>query len=183
MALHETAHLLNHLFSTATGVRFPVWFEEGTATYFQMFVPGMAEPEVNLAALTIVIGAIEAGDGMTSEALRSVPYAKFYSYEYAWGWALVHYLRHFDRRTSVPGRVSRFVACSRNVADRIERPLIRELYSAAVGLAGAITGCHGCGMGGGYKHEGCAQKQGSNPNRIGHVFTPRWWSLRTRVPD
>ncbi len=34
---------------------------------------------------------------------------------------LVHYLRRFDRRTSGPERVQRFLACSNTVAKRIER--------------------------------------------------------------
>lgn len=39
----------------------------------------------------------------------------------AFSMPLVHYLRRFDRRTSGPERVHRFVACSKTVAERIER--------------------------------------------------------------
>lgn len=92
-AIHETTHLLNHRLSEATGIRFPVWFEEGTAVYFQTWLPGAIEPEPSLAALVTVVGDIEGGRARSNRALRSVTYGEFLSPEYAWGWSLVHFLR------------------------------------------------------------------------------------------
>lgn len=91
-ALHEMTHWLNTML---TGTRFPVWFEEGSATYFEMFTPAAEEPEPNLAALGTVVGAIRSGHPMTNLHLRSIAYAKYRGYEYAWGWAAVSFLRRY----------------------------------------------------------------------------------------
>ncbi len=96
VALHEVCHLVNTRLSAATGVRFSQWFEEGSAMYFQMFVPGTSEPDLNLSALATVTEAIEAGTPMGNRELRSVSYADFKGYEYAWGWALVQFLRRHE---------------------------------------------------------------------------------------
>jgi hypothetical protein len=91
---HEVTHLLNSHFASMTGVRFPVWFEEGTATYFEAAVSfGGREPEDNPAALATVLGDLSSGRAYANRALRGVPYSKFHGREYSWGWAMVRWLR------------------------------------------------------------------------------------------
>ncbi len=94
VAKHEVTHLLNGLVSERTGIRFPVWFEEGSATYFMNAASlGGREPEDDAGTLAVVLGDLDGAKPYSQRELRSVPYGTFYGREYAWGWALVRFLR------------------------------------------------------------------------------------------
>jgi len=98
VAKHETTHLLNHLMARQFGLRVPSWFEEGTATYFSMYVAlggkTTGEPPDHSGALAQVVGEIEGGGPMTNRALRDVAWEDFLGRQYSWGWALVRFFRH-----------------------------------------------------------------------------------------
>ena len=94
VAKHEATHLLNDLLSRQAGLRMPTWFDEGSATYFSMFVPGAGpEPEDHPGAYAQVLGELDAGRAPTSRELRGVRWENFLGREYSWGWALVRFLR------------------------------------------------------------------------------------------
>lgn len=127
VAKHETTHLLNTLLARQIAIRLPVWFEEGSATYFSTFIatPGGAarEPEDHPGAFAQVIGDLEGNHAMASRALRSVTWAKFRGREYAWGWALVRYLRRLHGGKTWPKLLEflRTVAPGGPVSDSEER--------------------------------------------------------------
>ena len=95
VAYHEMTHWMNDLVR-AGKPQFPVWFEEGSATYFQTYTPGVTEPEPNLGALRTVLEELDAGTGYTGRQLRSIPYARFYSREYCWGCSFVSFARRAE---------------------------------------------------------------------------------------
>ncbi len=94
VAKHETTHLLNDLLARQLALSLPTWFDEGSATYFSMFVAGAGpEPEDHPGAAAEVLGDLDGKKPMTSRELRSVPWENFHGREYSWGWALVRFLR------------------------------------------------------------------------------------------
>ncbi|MFV1957774.1 MAG: tetratricopeptide repeat protein [Planctomycetota bacterium] len=128
-ALHETTHLLNHLLREATGARMPVWFDEGTACYFETWLPGAREPEVNFARLAVVVDDIEAGRTYTNRALRGVGWAEYRSREYAWGWSFIDFLRRRKRRKSWNALVEYLGAIGRGAAVEAEERRFLEALS------------------------------------------------------
>ena len=93
---HEVVHWANHLLSESTGIHPPTWFEEGTAVYFSTstaLTEARAEPEDHPGALALVLADLDAGRAYAGAALRATPYDRFRNREYAWGWALVRFLR------------------------------------------------------------------------------------------
>ncbi|MCA9321546.1 MAG: hypothetical protein KDB53_12455, partial [Planctomycetes bacterium] len=111
LAQHEVAHLFNHLFSQSGGIAIPVWFEEGTATYFSRVVAlesagteVLREPDDHPAHLDTLGREIDAGAVYGNRELRAVPYATFHGREYGWGWGLIRHLRrgnHWPRLLTV----------------------------------------------------------------------------------
>jgi tetratricopeptide (TPR) repeat protein len=98
VAKHETTHLLNHLMARQFGLNIPSWFEEGSATYFSMYIAlggkTTGEPPDHPGALARVVGEIDGGKPMTSRELRAVRYENFLGRQYSWGWGLVRFFRH-----------------------------------------------------------------------------------------
>jgi tetratricopeptide (TPR) repeat protein len=98
VAKHETTHLLNDLMARQLALRLPTWFEEGSATYFSMFVAGAGpEPEDHPGAFAQVLGDLDGGKPMASRELRSVPWETFHGREYSWGWAQVRFFRQHGK--------------------------------------------------------------------------------------
>ncbi len=94
VAKHETTHLLNDLMAKQLALSLPTWFDEGSATYFSMFIAGAGpEPEDHPGAAAQVLGDLDAGKPMGSRELRSVPWESFHGREYSWGWAQVRFFR------------------------------------------------------------------------------------------
>jgi tetratricopeptide (TPR) repeat protein len=127
VAKHETTHLLNTLLARQIAIRLPTWFEEGSATYFSTFIatPGGAarEPEDHPGAFAQVIGDLDGNHPLKSRALRSVKWANFRGREYAWGWALVRYLRRLHGGKTWPKLLEflRTIAPTGPVSDSEER--------------------------------------------------------------
>lgn len=98
VAKHETTHLLNDLMAKQLALNLPTWFDEGSATYFSLFIAGAGpEPEDHPGAAAEVLGDLDAGKPMKSRELRSVPWETFHGREYSWGWAQVRFFRQHGK--------------------------------------------------------------------------------------
>jgi hypothetical protein len=127
VAKHETTHLLNGLLAQQAALRLPTWFEEGSATYFSMFVAGAGpEPEDHPGAAAEVMGDLEGGRAMRSRDLRSVPWETFHGREYSWGWAQVRFFRRHRKGAMWPALLGylRTVPHAGAVTDSEERRFV-----------------------------------------------------------
>lgn len=96
VARHEIVHYFNHCRSVIEGRENPSWFEEGTATYFSTPWVGpvrRSAPELHAPSLFLVHSDLAGDRPYGLAALLGRSYGEFLGREYAWGWALVRFLR------------------------------------------------------------------------------------------